>query len=284
MATLAIKVDIDTFRGMQEGVPRILKALDAHATPASFFVSFGPDRSGLAVLQLLRPKFLKKMIRTNAPSMYGLKTALYGTLLPAPLIGMGFPDTVREIAACGHEVACHAWDHRLWQDWLPLISQKAIGNWFEKMVAAFVSITGRRPAGFGAPGWRMDRRALEAASRHGFTYLSCSRAQQPFVYEENALLEIPSNLPCIEEVGITGVLTALEKNAGSPVVQVLPVHAEVEGGSYAEAFGQILVRARSCGYTFKKCIDAAGAIDLATTECRGLRQGMIPGRAFACTV
>jgi len=284
MATLAIKVDIDTFRGMQEGVPRILKALDAHAVSASFFVSFGPDRSGLAVLQLLRPKFLKKMIRTNAPSMYGLKTALYGTLLPAPLIGMGFPDTVREIAACGHEVACHAWDHRLWQDWLPLMSQKAISNWFEKMVAAFVTITGRRPAGFGAPGWRMDRRALEAASRHGFTYFSCSRAQQPFVYEENALLEIPSNLPCIEEVGITGVLTALEKNAGSPVVQVLPIHAEVEGGSYAEAFGQILVRARSCGYTFKKCIDAAGTIDLATTECRALRQGMIPGRAFACTV
>ena len=71
MPDLALKVDVDTFRGMKEGVPAIAEILTGYGLKASFFISFGPDRSGLAVLQLLRPSFLKKMIRTNAPGLYG---------------------------------------------------------------------------------------------------------------------------------------------------------------------------------------------------------------------
>jgi len=284
MAKLVIKVDIDTYRGMKEGVPRIARVLDKYSVPASFFVSFGPDRSGLALLQLLRPRFLKKMIRTNAYGMYGLKTALYGVILPPPMIGTGFPDTVKNLAACGHEVACHAWDHRLWQDWLFIMSQKSIDAWFAKMVDAYVSITGKKPSGFGAPGWLMDERTLKVAGSFDFTYLSCSRASKPFVFRENGMLEIPSNLPCIEEVGVGGVLEALKENAASQTVQVLPVHAEVEGGAYQEAFDQMLNSALVHNYRIITCIDAARDIDQSGLELRALKRGMIPGRAFACAV
>jgi len=284
MPTLVIKVDIDTYRGMKEGVPGIVKVLGKYSAPASFFVSFGPDRAGLAVLQLLRPRFLKKMIRTNALGMYGLKTALYGTLLPPPMIGAGFPDTVKNLEDFGHEVACHAWDHRLWQDWLFMMTRKTIDTWFEKMVNAYVSITGKRPSGFGAPGWLMDERALKVAGNYGFMYLSCSRAKEPFIFEENGMLEIPSNLPCIEEVGVAGVLAAITENAESRAVQVLPVHAEVEGGAYREAFEQMLHTALSCDYSILTCIDAARDLEQSKLEHRALKRGMIPGRAFACAV
>ena len=41
MADLALKIDIDTFRGMKEGVPRLVAVLQERRLPASFFVSFG---------------------------------------------------------------------------------------------------------------------------------------------------------------------------------------------------------------------------------------------------
>lgn len=284
MPQLALKVDVDTYRGMKDGVPVVMRSLEGYGLTGSFFISFGPDRSGLAILQMVRPRFLAKMIRTNAPGMYGLKTALYGTLLKAPMIGRKFPELIQTLAEKGHEVACHAWDHRLWQDWLPVMREKTIVSWFDRMVAEYVNILGREPGAFGAPGWRMDTRALTAAASYGFSYLSCTRAKEPFVYAENNMLEMPSNLPCIEEVGVDGVMDALEKNSDSPVPQVLPVHAEVEGTVHEQAFGRILEKALSLGYTVKSLADVVSSMDRGSLPVREMRQGFIPGRAFRCSV
>ena len=109
---LGIKIDVDTYQGMKHGVPRLLDILGNYDIKGSFFLSIGPDASGRAILQLIRnPLFLKKMVRTNAVGLYGLRTALYGTLLPSPMIALSFPDIVRQVITQGHEVQFHAWDH-----------------------------------------------------------------------------------------------------------------------------------------------------------------------------
>jgi undecaprenyl phosphate-alpha-L-ara4FN deformylase len=43
---LGLKIDVDTRRGMEEGVPALLSALASAGVPATFFLSFGPDNSG----------------------------------------------------------------------------------------------------------------------------------------------------------------------------------------------------------------------------------------------
>ena len=284
MAILGLKVDVDTYSGMENGVPRILKVLDERGIEASFFISFGPDRSGLAVFQLIRPRFLAKMIHTNATSMYGIKTALYGTLLPAPKIGANFPDLLKQIKGAGHEVACHAWDHRIWQDWLNLMSKKRIEIWFDKMVNSYVDILGVRPFAFGAPGWMMDTRSLDIAKGFGFDYLSCTRASGPFIFEENGMLEIPSNLPCIEEVGTDRVLKELEIKKDENIPQILPVHTEVEGGIYLDDFKRILDKAQRHNYKILRLTDIAGSLDNAALEIKRLNLGILPGRALKCAL
>src|SRR5207245_5140692 len=79
-ATVALRVDVDTRRGLAEGAPRLLELFRRAGVRASFFVTMGPDRSGLAIRRALRPSFLYKMWRTNPLKLYGLRT-----LLPAPL-------------------------------------------------------------------------------------------------------------------------------------------------------------------------------------------------------
>src|SRR5262249_60035192 len=69
-----------------------------------------------AIRRALRPSFLAKMWRTNPLKLYGLRTLLSGTLVPARLVGAGAPAMLRQIAAEGHEVAPHGWDHVGWQD------------------------------------------------------------------------------------------------------------------------------------------------------------------------
>jgi hypothetical protein len=166
---LGLKIDVDTYQGMKNGVPRLLDILKDFSLKGTFFLSIGPDASGRAILQLLKnPLFLKKMLRTNAPGLYGFRTALYGTLLPSPMIALSFPGHVRRILDEGHEVQFHAWDHRRWQDDLGEKPREWIEGWFERGIEGFRSLTGRRPEAFGAPSWRIDDRVLEVSWRDAF--------------------------------------------------------------------------------------------------------------------
>ena len=73
MTQLAVKVDIDSLRGYREGVPKMLDLFKKHGIKASIFFSFGPDNSGKAIRRIFRKGFISKMMRTKAPSTYGIK-------------------------------------------------------------------------------------------------------------------------------------------------------------------------------------------------------------------
>src|SRR5207302_5997593 len=93
---IALKIDVDTYEGIRNGATRLASFLHSQKIPASFFVSLGPDNSGRAAARALRhPGFLKKMLRTKAVSVYGWRTILSGTLLPARPMGTSFTDQFR---------------------------------------------------------------------------------------------------------------------------------------------------------------------------------------------
>ena len=143
---IALKIDIDTYVGMRKGVPNLMNILDKFGVKASFFVTFGPDNSGKAIRRIFtQPGFFKKMLRTNAVGMFGIKTVFYGTLLPAPLIGLSFPDLLEELKGKGHEVALHAYDHVKWHDFLNELTEDEILTEFKKGVKAYSDIFGEPP-------------------------------------------------------------------------------------------------------------------------------------------
>ena len=84
---LALKVDVDTYRGTREGVPRLVEILERHGAGATFLFSLGPDHTGRAIRRVFRRGFVKKVARTSVLEHYGLRTLLYGTVLPGPDIG-----------------------------------------------------------------------------------------------------------------------------------------------------------------------------------------------------
>ena len=79
---LALKIDVDTFRGTRDAVPRLARTLLRHGAQATFLFSLGPDHTGRAIRRIFRPGFASKVSRTSVVSHYGLTTLLYGTLLP----------------------------------------------------------------------------------------------------------------------------------------------------------------------------------------------------------
>ncbi len=281
---LGLKIDVDTYMGMQRGVPRLLETLSRFEVKGTFFLSMGPDSSGRAILQLIKnPRFLKKMMKTNAGRLYGIRTALYGTILPSPMVALSFPEMVQRILSEGHEVEFHAWDHRRWQDDLYKHTPAWIEDWFKKGVSAYTRLVGHRPSAFGAPGWMIDDRVLETAAGYGFSYLSCTRAKAPFIHESSGLMEIPSDLPCLEEAGPEAFVARINSSIEDGGVHVLPVHAEAEGGVWNEQFTALL----------KGIVNSSQILPLSeikknlrpeTLPVRRYRMTLLPGRAFLCAV
>jgi undecaprenyl phosphate-alpha-L-ara4FN deformylase len=283
---LGLKIDVDTYEGMKEGVPRLLDTLHRFRVKATFYLSFGPDASGLAVLQLLKnPRFLTKMLRTNAGRLYGFKTALYGTLLPSPMIALSFPGIVERVMVEGHEVEFHAWDHRRWQDGLANRSTEWIREWFDRGVGAYRAMTKKDPVSFGAPAWLIDDRVMEIVREYPFEYLSCTRAKKPFIHERSGLLEIPTDLPCFEEIGVergvSRILSLLEQERG---MHVLTAHAEAEGGIWSDYFIELLEKATGQGCLILLLSEIKNILASEKLPVRAHRLELLAGRAAPCAV
>jgi peptidoglycan/xylan/chitin deacetylase (PgdA/CDA1 family) len=287
---VVLKIDVDTYRGTKDGIPAMLADLAEFGVRASFYWSLGPDRSGRAIFRVFtKPGFLKKMLRTNAAKMYGFKTALYGTLLPAPRIGRRCAAEIRQAEAAGHEVGLHAWDHVTWQDRLHRMSPEAVAAALDRGMAAFTEIFGAAPRGFAAPAWFMTDDAFLALEARHFDYISVSRGTaEPFYPRIRGrvlqTLEIPTTLPTLdEELGQGGItpetyVDRLVERYRPGATEVITVHAETEGLAYRGLFRDLLARHRKMG------IETITAADYAAewkgrAIARDVSMGEIPGRA-----
>jgi undecaprenyl phosphate-alpha-L-ara4FN deformylase len=248
-ATLGLRVDVDTFRGTRDGVPRLLQTLDARGVTATFFFTLGPDNMGRHVWRLARPRFLAKMIRSRAASLYGWDILLAGTCWPGRKIGAALGDVLRDTERGRHEVGFHAWDHHRWQVAASRMTALELRAELERGVDSFAAVLGRRPDCSAAAGWICNERVLEAKQALGFRYNSDCRGRSifvPVVGGRELAPQIPTTLPTYDEaVGRDGVTEAsygawLLDQIRPGALNVLTIHAEVEGIRCASLFHTFL--------------------------------------------
>ena len=175
MFRVGLRIDADTFRGTQEGVPNLLKVLAEHRVRASFFFSAGPDNMGRNIWRLFRPEFLRKMWRTKATKLYGWDILLKGTFWRGPLIGKKLGHFFRAAVSEGHEVGLHAWDHYHWQTHIESMSGEEIHRQLLQGCEVIQACTGTSPVCSAAPAWRITEQALLEKAKFPFRYNSDCR-------------------------------------------------------------------------------------------------------------
>jgi peptidoglycan/xylan/chitin deacetylase (PgdA/CDA1 family) len=111
---IGLKVDVATLRGTREGVPALVELFRRHGVGATFLFTLGPDRTGRAIGRAFQPGFAGKVRRTGAIEHYGVKTLMYGTLLPAPDIARRAGDVMRMTRDAGFETGVHGYDRVRW--------------------------------------------------------------------------------------------------------------------------------------------------------------------------
>ncbi len=288
---IALKVDVDTLRGTQEGVPALLRLFDKHGVRATFLFSLGPDHTGRALRRVFRPGFLSKVRRTSVASHYGLKTLLYGTLLPGPHIGRRAGHIMREVAAAGHEVGIHCYDHIRWQDFVARKDAAWTRREMQRAVDVFCEVFAQNATVIGAAGWQINAHALALEETFGFLYASDVRGESAFYPEMDGIrsgcLQIPTTLPTLDElIGTDGIT---DGNVHEAVLQasrrplphghVYTLHAELEGMALLPVMQRLLNDWQASGATLGTLADTRAALDIDSLETQSIEWGEVPGRS-----
>jgi len=252
---LAIKIDVDTDRGTRIGVPNLLGLFDEFGIKATFLFSLGPDNTGRAIKRIFRPGFLSKVSRTSVVATYGIRTLLNGLLLPGPHIGRRNEGVMRLARDKGHEVGIHCYDHIRWQDGLAKMTRDEVYEEFGKARREFERIFNEPAKTAGSAGWQANRFSLEAYDEAHLLYASDTRGMHPFLPRLGGVvyktLQIPTTLPTLDELLgrpehpqeriIDQYLSLLRADA----LNVLTIHAELEGMKYNDLFRSFLERIRT---------------------------------------
>jgi undecaprenyl phosphate-alpha-L-ara4FN deformylase len=287
---LALKIDVDTLRGTLEGVPALMNALHATAADASFLFSLGPDNTGRALRRVFRPGFFGKVARTSVLEHYGLRTLLYGTLLPAPDIGRRAGPVMRRVRDAGFEVGIHCFDHTTWQDFVSRRDTAWTRRQMLLAVERFREIFGAEPTVHGAAGWQMNEAALELEQEFGFRYASDTRGPAPFVPllagARSRCPQLPTTLPTLDElIGLDGigpeqVHEALLARTREPRPnQVFTLHAELEGMKLLPVLQRLLRGWQAQGYQLVSMRTMLAGLDVAQLPAVAIRDGTVPGRS-----
>ncbi len=297
MARIALKIDVDTLRGTREGVAALVSMLQQERAQATFLFSLGPDHTGWAMRRVFRPGFLKKVSRTSVVEHYGIKTLLYGTLLPGPDIGVRAAADMRAVRDAGFEVGIHCWDHVYWQDNVRNRDAAWTERQMQKAFERFTHIFGVAPATHGAAGWQMNGAGLALIDRWGMRYASDGRGDSPYrpVVDGRTLehVQMPTTLPTLDElIGVDDITT---DNVAAAVLrltdpkdptarcgstdQIFTLHAELEGQKLAPVFRQLLQGWQAQGHRLVSMADYYAGIDLSALPSRPFVWGEIPGRS-----
>ncbi len=287
MRTIALKIDVDTLRGTQQGVPRLAALLARLDIPATFLFSVGPDHTGRALRRIFRRGFIGKLRRTSVASNYGLKTLLYGTLLPGPRIDRRCRGEMREVMGQGFDVGVHTYDHVKWQDGVAGASMAWTREQLRLACEAYKDVFGSTPGVHGAAGWQMNAAVPGLEAEFGFRFASDTRGRCPFVPAAGGIPQLPTTLPTLDELlgrvgnAVGGVIDHLAglTAAEPPAPHVFTLHAELEGGAYLADFETLLHRWRGQGYAFLSLSALFDALDAARLPRCDIVAGPVPGRA-----
>ena len=293
---LALKVDVDTLRGTQEGVPRLIELLKKYHIGATFLFSLGPDHTGRAIKRLFRSGFMKKVSRTSVVSHYGIKTLMYGVLLPGPDISKKCADIMRSVRDAGFEIGIHTYDHVKWQDYV--VDKDAAWAKQEMQLAydCFKTIFEEPAKVHGAAGWQMSKYALRLTQSMEFDYCSDTRGSHPFIPVYNAEIvacpQLPTTLPTLDElIGFEGItketvanhLLRLTKEP-QPTGHVYTLHAELEGMKLAGVFEELIKGWQVQGYQLVSMRDLFTSLETGKLPHHEIIYKPISGRSGAMTL
>lgn len=200
-----LRVDIESDKGLREGIPKLLDLLKKYNIKASFYLVMGGE-STLFDLLRYRGKMKSSMERTIR--VWSLADKIRMALFPRDFVKINLP-VLRRILNEGHELGIHGWKHRAWTRGLDKIN---IAQHLKFAIDRYSNLFGRRPLSFCAPGFNTNQEVLRVLEKESIKVISDfpDRGVKRYGKLLNVPVNVhgPKNTPIIEYLVSKGLTDA----------------------------------------------------------------------------
>ena len=224
----ALRIDLESSKGIKKGLPKILDLLKKYGLKASFYLVMGGESN---ILELLKYSKRLSSAAERKISIFSKAEILRMALLPRDFVTEN-QDILRRIINEGHELGIHGWKHRAWTRGLEEINiEKNIDLAMKKYEKIFKT----HPITFAAPAFNTNRKVIEILNRKGIFVISDFEGEKPFNVADSKITNVPitikgeNNTPIIEYLITRGysdneILGYLEDKIKEKELSVIYIH------------------------------------------------------------
>lgn len=222
MNIAALRIDIDSKKGLDFGVPLLLNLFSRLNVNATFFVNMGTQWNLKTVFNTLFRSFKEISSSKNKIgliSKFGFIDFLKLLIHPKQEVGNSNYAMIREIKRAGHDVGLHGGiDHSIWLRNYKNFSEGEIERFIMPAYSSIKECLAMPPKGFASPGFVSDKKLLSVLSRLNFDYVSDEFSDQPYYIKIDSknILQIPitagREIPLIEYYAAQGLTDSSIQN------------------------------------------------------------------------
>ncbi len=193
--TFTLRVDLESDKGIKEGLPRILDLLKKHNLRASFYLVMGGESN---IIEILRNRGKITSAGERRIKLWRLTDKIRMILFPRDF-ARGNVGILKRVLDEGHELGIHGWKHREWTRNLENINVEEV---LKKSIKKYQKIFGKFPISFASPGFNTSEKVLMILEKNDIKYISDFEGNIPEKYGK--LVNIPitikgkNNTPFIE--------------------------------------------------------------------------------------
>ncbi len=237
----ALRIDLESQKGIKKGLPKILNLLAKYNIKASFYLTMGGESN---IFELLR--YRKKIPGKREVKVFSKLEILRMLFFPKNFVREN-KKILKRILDGGHELGIHGWKHRAWTRALEKIDiKKQIDFSIKKYWIMFE----KKPDSFCSPAFRINRRVIDILDKTGFKIISDLGGEKPFRLKNTNIINVPitikgaNNTPIIEylvtqKYSDEEILDYLKKQIGQKKYSIMYVHGLFECLSKISLLGEL---------------------------------------------
>lgn len=177
-----LRIDLESDKGIREGLPKILDLLKKYNLKASFYLTIGGESGIYNIL-----KYRKKLPKREGLKIFSIFEKIRIILFPKDFVKENRKILMR-ILSEGHELGLHGWKHRKWSRGLEGIN---INEDISKSIIKFKKIFDKNPISFAAPAFQTNKKVLQVLENNKIKVISDLQGTKKAKLKDFNIINVP---------------------------------------------------------------------------------------------
>lgn len=231
MKSFTLRIDLESDKGIKEGVPKLLNLLKKYNIKASFYLSMGGESN---LSEILKHRSNLKTSGERKIKLWSLKEKARMAFIPRDFVNKN-KKILKRILDEEHELGLHGWKHREWTRSLEKID---LENTIKKSMNKYIRLFGEKPLSFASPGFNVNDKVLKILEKNNIKFMSDFPGEKAKKYGK--IKNIPmtilgkDKMPIIEYLVSRGksdeeILEIMKKEIEKKEISSFYIHGMFEG-------------------------------------------------------